>query len=85
MKPPFLVSVEIWCHVSNLLSGFFDERDEISELNIDLWGDGCEIGGVDHTRPRLRILQDFSDEITGQSKSIAFCFSDKLWLFLLIL
>ena len=61
------------------------ERDEISELNIDLCGDGCEIGGVGHTRLCFRILQDFSDKITAQSSSITFCFSGKLWLFLLIL
>ena len=61
------------------------EREEISELNIDLWGDGCEIGGIDQTRLCFRILQDFSDKITAQSSSITFCFSGKLWLFLLIL
>ena len=61
------------------------EREEISELNMDLWGDGCEIGGIDHTRLCFRFLQDFSDKITAQSSSITFCFSGKLWLFLLIL
>ena len=61
------------------------QRDEISELNVDLWGDGCEIGGVDHTRLCFRILQDFSEKITAQSSSITFCFSGKLLLFLLIL
>ena len=53
-------------------------RETILGLNIDLWGDGCEIGGNDHTRMCFRILQDFSEKITAQSSSITFCFSGKL-------
>ena len=48
------------------------ERAKTSELKMDLWGDGCEIGGVDHTRLCFRILQDFSDKMTAQSSSIKF-------------
>ena len=53
-------------------------RETILGLNIDLWGDGCEIGGNDHTRMCFRVLQDFSEKITAQSSSITFCFSGKL-------
>ena len=55
------------------------------ELTIDLWGDGCEIGGVDHTRLCFRILHDFSDTITVQSSSMKMCFSGRFRLFLLTL
>ena len=53
-------------------------REKISGLNFDLWGDSCEIGGIDHTRMCFRFLQDFSEKITAQSLSITFCFSVKL-------
>ena len=30
-------------------------REKILGLNVDLWGDGCEIGEIDHTRMCFRI------------------------------
>ena len=51
------------------------ETEDLSELTIDLWGDGCEIGGVDHTRMCFRILKNYSSKVTVQSATVAFCFS----------
>ena len=53
-------------------------REKISGLNIDLWGDDCEISGIDNTRMCFRTIQDFSEKITAQSSSITICFIDKL-------
>ena len=51
------------------------ETEDISELTIDIWGDGCEIGGVDHTRMCFRILKNYSWKVTVQSATVAFRFS----------
>ena len=59
-------------------------RREISGLNIDLWGDGFEIGGNDRTRMCFRILQAFSEKITAQSSSTTCCFRCKLATFFFI-
>ena len=51
------------------------ETEDLSELTIDLWGDGCEIGYVDHTRMCFWILKNYSSKVTVQSATVAFCFS----------
>ena len=50
------------------------ETEDICELTIDLWGDGCEIGGIDHTRMCFRILKSYSSKVTVQPATVAFCF-----------
>lgn len=47
----------------------------IDGLQVDIWGDGCEIGGANQTRLCFRILKDVTDKITSQSASIVFCFA----------
>ena len=44
----------------------------ISDLRVDIWGDGCEIGGVETTRIAFRIL---TDKIKCQSSNAVFCFA----------
>ena len=50
------------------LFGIYDLRG----LRIDIWGDGCEIGGLETTRFAFRVL---SEKISCQSSSSVFCFA----------
>ena len=57
--------------------------EDLENVEIDIWGDGCEIGGVDITRLCFRFLRDVSDSVTCQSASVTFCFCGKLKFYLL--
>ena len=56
--------VELAAH----LFGMYDLRG----LRIDIWGDSCEIGGLETTRFAFRVL---SSKISCQSSSSVFCFA----------
>lgn len=56
--------------VAHILFG----KEDIEELFVDLWGDGCEIGGVEMTRMCFRILKDFNTKVSAQSTKCTFCF-----------
>ena len=51
---------------------FFFGTKELTGLRVDIWGDGCKIGGVETTRIALRIL---TDKIKCQSSNAVFCFA----------
>ena len=55
--------------VSFLLFG----TNDIKDLRVDIWGDGCEIGGVETTRMAFRILS--TEKIKCQSSNAVFCFA----------
>ena len=50
------------------LFGIYDLRG----LKIDIWGEGCEIGGLETTRFAFRVL---SEKTSCQSSSSVFCFA----------
>lgn len=60
-------------------------KDKIEDLYVDIWGDGCEIGGIDMTRLCFRILKDFNEKITAQSSKTTFCFCGECDFFFTIL
>ena len=45
---------------------------DLRGLKIDIWGDGCEIGGLETTRFAFRVL---SEKISCQSSTAVFCFA----------
>ena len=51
---------------------------ELQGLRVDIWGDSCEIGGVEVTRLAFRLLDV---NISVQSTSSVFCFARKSILF----
>ena len=55
-----------------IASYFLFGSNEIRDLRVDIWGDGCEIGGVETTRIAFRIL---TDKIKCQSSNAVFCFA----------
>ena len=55
-----------------IASYFLFGSNEISDLRVDIWGDGCEIGGVETTRIAFRIL---TDKMKCQSSITVFCFA----------
>ena len=73
------------CHPERTFSGFRCDLIKCVELaayllgmydlcglRIDIWGDGCEIGGLETTRFAFRVL---SEKISCQSSSSVFCFA----------
>ena len=52
---------------------------ELQELRVDIWGDSCDIDGVEITRLAFRLLDV---EISVQSTGSVFCFAGKSILFL---
>ena len=73
------------CHPERTFSGFRCDLIKCVELaayllgmydlcglRIDIWGDGCEIGGLETTRFAFRVL---SQKISCQSSSSVFCFA----------
>ena len=55
-----------------IASYFLFGSNEIRDVRVDIWGDGCEIGGVETTRIAFRIL---TDKIKCQSSNAVFCFA----------
>ena len=55
-----------------IASYFLFGSNEIRDLRVDIWGEGCEIGGVETTRIAFRIL---TDKIKCQSSNVVFCFA----------
>jgi hypothetical protein len=49
-------------------------KTDIRGLRYDIWGDGCEIGGVEVTRIVFRML---CGTLSAQSASAVFCFASK--------
>ena len=73
------------CHPERTFSGFRCDLIKCVELaayllgmydlcglRTDIWGDGCEIGGLETTRFAFRVL---SEKISCQSSSSVFCFA----------
>ena len=54
------------------VSYFLFGTKELNGQRVDIWGDGCEIGGVETTRIAFRIL---TDKIKCQSSDAVFCFA----------
>lgn len=50
-------------------------KDDLSNIHVDIWGDGCEIGGIEVTRLTFRII---CSEISAQSANAVFCFAGTL-------
>ena len=50
---------------------------DLSGLRVDIWGDGCEIGGVEETRMVFRII---TDRISCQSSNSVFCFAGNKYI-----
>ena len=48
------------------------QKINLEGLKIDIWGDGCEIGGVEVTRLAFRIL---NTTVSSQSSKAVFCFA----------
>ena len=55
-----------------IASYFLFGSNEINDLRVDKWWDGCENGGVETTRIAFRIL---TDKIKCQSSNAVFCFA----------
>ena len=52
------------------------QKTNLEGLKIDIWGDGCEIGGgVEVTRLAFRIL---NTTVSSQSSKAVFCFASSL-------
>lgn len=49
-------------------------EDNLDNCEVDVWGDGCDIGGSEQTRLCFRILRDTPNNVTSQSATTAFCF-----------
>ena len=47
------------------------KTENINNVKVDIWGDGCEIGGTEVTRMAFRLL---SEDISAQSATSVFCF-----------
>ena len=61
------------CHTCvETVSYFLFGTKELNGQRVDIWGDGCEIGGVETTRIAFRIL---TDKIKCQSSDAVFCFA----------
>ena len=54
------------------VSYFLFGTKELNGQRVDIWGDGCEIGGVETTRIAFRIL---TDKMKCQSSDAVFCFA----------
>ena len=48
------------------------KTENINNVKVDIWGDGCKIGGTEVTRMAFRLL---SEDISAQSASSVFCFA----------
>ena len=48
------------------------KTENINNVKVDIWGDGCEIGGTEVTRMAFRLL---SEDISAQSATSVFCFA----------
>lgn len=51
----------------------------VNGLRVDIWGDGCEIGGMEITRLTFRLLCDETGP-SAQSSDAVFCFAGKFVL-----
>ena len=54
------------------VSYFLIGTKELNGLRVDIWGDGCEIEGVETTQIAIRIL---TDKVKCQSSHSVFCFA----------
>ena len=54
------------------VSYFLFGTKEFTGQRVDIWGDGCEFGGVEATRNAFRIL---TDKTKCQSSNVVFCFA----------
>ena len=52
------------------------KTENINNVKVDIWGDGCEIGGTEVTRMAFRLL---SQDISAQSATSVFCFAGTLF------
>jgi hypothetical protein len=55
-------------------------KTDLTDVEIDIWGDGCEIGGVEVTRLVFRLLNvagntDAEQKFSAQSSKAVFCFA----------
>ena len=48
------------------------KTENINNVKVDIWGDGCEIGGTEVTNMAFRLL---SEDISAQSATSVFCFA----------
>ena len=48
------------------------KTENINNVKVDIWGDGCAIGGTEVTRMAFRLL---SEDISAQSATSVFCFA----------
>jgi hypothetical protein len=51
------------------------QKDDIIDLQVDIWGDACEIGGKEVTRFVFRFLTTLPLNISAQSTNATFCFA----------
>jgi hypothetical protein len=52
-------------------------KEDISGLEVDIWGDACEIGGKEVTRFVFRVLSDdLPNKLSSQSANAAFSFAE---------
>jgi hypothetical protein len=47
----------------------------IGHIEVDIWGDGCELGGKEVTRFVFRIISPLPPNLSAQSANAAFCFA----------
>ena len=59
---------------------------DVDGLRVDIWGDGCEIGGMEVTRLTFRLLCVTAGPTgpSAQSSDAVFCFAGKFLLIMLI-
>lgn len=55
-----------------LAAFFLLKKTDINDIQVDIWGDAVEIGGIDVTRMTFRLL---CDKISAQSSEAVFCFA----------